>query len=384
MPDAYIVEAVRTPIGKGKETGILAGIHPVKLLALMLGEVCNRAGIHPGEVEDVLTGCVSPVNEQGGNIARLALLTAGFPVEVPGVQLNRVCGSSQQAVHFASQAVAAGDMDLVIASGIEMMSCIPMFLDWGDPRKDFLEDYPYELWSMGECGELLAERQGHTREALDVYAAESQRRAANARMTGRFEEQIMPVPVEYDGVVQIAERDEGIRLNTTVERLTGLLPVFKENGVITAGNASQISDGAAAILIASGKKADELGLAKRARIVARGVVGSDPDLVLTGPAAVTRQVLKRAGLTMADIDVFEINEAFATVVLTWAEEMQPPDMDRVNPNGGAIALGHPLGATGAILMTKLVHELERTGGHYGLQAMCIGGGMATGTIIERV
>lgn len=383
MREAYIVEAVRTPLGRGREEGALHAIHPVELLAMTLAEVVRRAGVDKSQVEDIIAGCVSPTNEQGANIPRLALLKAGFPVEVPGVQINRMCGSSQQAVHFASQAITSGDMDLVIASGIEVMSRVPMGSDWGVLSPEFLEEFPYRLDNMGTCAEKVAEKWGLTRRELDEFAADSHRKAAEATEKGFFKDQIMPVEVRNNGTVTVVDRDEGIRPNPDIEKMGTLKTVFKEGGVITAANSSQITDGAAAVLLASGEKADELGLRKRARIVARAVVGSDPDLTLTGPIPATRKVLEKAGLRVEEIDVYEVNEAFASVVLAWAREIKPP-MHRVNPNGGAIAMGHPLGATGAVLMTKLVHELERRGARYGLQTMCIGHGMATATVIERV
>ncbi len=383
MSDTYIVEAVRTPIGRGREDGGLHPVHPVDLLAKVLNEVVERAGVKKEDVNDIVCGCVSPIREQGANIPRLALLKAGFPVEVPGVQLNRMCGSSQQAVHFASQAIAAGDMDLVIAAGIEMMGVVPMGSDWGGLTEEFLSAFPYDLQPMGICAERIAEKWGLSRRDLDEFSADSHRKAAAAREAGHFHGQIMPIEIDNGDTMVLVEQDEGIRPNPDVDKMGQLRPAFKEDGVITAANASQISDGAAAILVASGKKADELGLKKRARIVARAVVGSEPDLTLTGPIPATKKALEMAGLKMSDIDAVEINEAFASVVLSWAKELNP-DMATVNPNGGAIAMGHPLGATGAILMTKLVNELERTGKRYGLQTMCIGHGMATATIIERV
>lgn len=383
MRDVFIVEAVRTPIGRGRDDGALHSIHPVDLLAMTLSECVRRAGVNTADVEDVIAGCVSPVGKQGANISRLALLKAGFPVHVPGVQLNRMCGSGQQAVHFASQAISAGDMDLAIGGGVEMMGTVPMGSDWGVLDDEFLSTYPYPLSPMGICAEKLAEKWNLSRRELDEFSAESHIRAANATEKGYFKSQIMPVEVRTNGTTKIVDKDEGIRGNPNIEKMMSLPTVFKENGVITAANSSQISDGAAAVLLASPEKADKLGLKKRARLVARVVVGSDPDLTLTGPIPATQKVLQKTGLTISDIDVIEINEAFASVVLAWAKEIKP-DMKRVNPNGGAIAMGHPLGATGAILMTKLVHELERTGARFGLQTMCIGHGMATATIIERV
>lgn len=379
MSEAYIVEAVRTAIGRGRPDGALAPIHPVKLLAISLEEVCKRAGVEKGAIEDVIVGCVSPTGEQGANIARLGLLQAGFPVEVPGVQINRMCGSSQQAVHFGAQEILAGDMDLVIGAGIEMMGRQPMGSDWGVLTEDFLKDFPFELRSMGVCAETIAEEWDISRTEMDEFSAQSHAKAWNAIKNGWFKSQI--VPVQAGG--KLVDTDEGVRESIDMAKMATLKTPFKENGRVTAAVASQISDGSAAVLVASARKADELGLKKRARIVARTVVGSDPRLTLTGPIPATKKVLEKAGLSIHDMDLIEINEAFASVVLAWAKDIKP-DMAKVNPNGGAIAHGHPLGATGAILMTKMVHELERTGARYGLQTMCIGHGMATATIIERV
>jgi acetyl-CoA acyltransferase len=383
MSDVFIVEAVRTPVARGRENGGLHDIHPVDVLGGVLAEVCKRADVDKGAIDDVIAGCVSPIGEQGANIPRLALLKAGFPVEVPGVQLNRMCGSSQQAVHFGSQAIASGDMDLVIASGIEMMSRVPMGSDWGGLTEEFLAGFPFALRPMGICAEDITEEWDLSRQSLDEYSAQSHRRAAAATEAGAFDSQIMPMTVTVDGETRVLDFDEGFRKSIDVEKMGTLKTIFKEDGKITAGNASQISDGAGAVLLASEKAIAEYGLKKKARIVARAVVGSDPRLTLTGPIPATRKVLEKANLSLADMDLIEINEAFACVVLAWAKELEP-DMAKVNPNGGAIATGHPLGATGAILMTKMVHELERTGQRYGLQTMCIGHGMATATIIERV
>jgi len=383
MRDVFIVEAVRTPVGRGKPEGALRGIHPVKLLATVLESVCERAGVDKGLIEDIAVGCVSPVNEQGANIARLALLMGGFPVHVPGVQLNRMCGSGQQSVHFVSQAIAAGDMEIAIGGGVEMMGVVPMGSDWQVLSPEFLAEFPYELRSMGICAEDIAEKWGLSREELDAFSADSHKKAANAVKSGHFKDQIVPVTVPKEGGPQVVDTDEGWRDNVDLEQMATLRTPFKEGGRISAANASQISDGAAAILVASGEKADELGLKKRARIVARAVVGSDPHLTLTGPIPATQKVLKQAGMSMDEIDVFEVNEAFSSVVLAWAKELNP-DIAKVNPNGGAIALGHPLGATGTILMTRMLHELERSGKRFGLQTMCIGHGMATATIIERL
>jgi len=376
MTETYIISAVRTPIGVGKVNGALTALAPVDLAARVLQEVVSRSGLNPAKVEDVVWGCVTPLRDQGANLGRLAVLKAGFPAQVPAVTLNRMCGSSQQALHFAAQAILAGDMDIVIAGGTEMMSHQPLGADY--PEK--WPDLPYELVNQGISAEMMAEKWSLSREALDDFSYQSHLRAMLAIQNGTFKSQILPVTLP-DG--RVVTRDEGVRMPPDRPKMAALKPAFKPDGVITAGNASQISDGAAALLLASAKAVGRYNLIPLARIMARTVVGSDPVLMLDGPIPATRQVLQRAGLAMDEIDVIEINEAFASVVLAWAKELSP-DMDRVNPNGGAIALGHPLGATGAILMTKLVHELLRTGKRYGLQTMCIGHGMATATIIERV
>ena len=376
MTETYIISAVRTPIGVGKVNGALTALAPVDLAARVLQEVVSRSGLNPAKVEDVVWGCVTPLRDQGANLGRLAVLKAGFPAQVPAVTLNRMCGSSQQALHFAAQAILAGDMDIVIAGGTEMMSHQPLGADY--PEK--WPDLPYELVNQGISAEMMAEKWSLSREALDDFSYQSHLRAMHAIQNGTFKSQILPVTLP-DG--RVVTRDEGVRMPPDRPKMAALKPAFKPDGVITAGNASQISDGAAALLLASAKAVGRYNLTPLARIMARIVVGSDPVLMLDGPIPATRQVIQRAGLAMDEIDVIEINEAFASVVLAWAKELSP-DMDRVNPNGGAIALGHPLGATGAILMTKLVHELLRTGKRYGLQTMCIGHGMATATIIERV
>ena len=376
MTETYIISAVRTPIGVGKVNGALTALAPVDLAARVLQEVVSRSGLNPAKVEDVVWGCVTPLRDQGANLGRLAVLKAGFPAQVPAVTLNRMCGSSQQALHFAAQAILAGDMDIVIAGGTEMMSHQPLGADY--PEK--WPDLPFELVNQGISAEMMAEKWSLSREALDDFSYQSHLRAMHAIQNGTFKSQILPVTLP-DG--RVVTRDEGVRMPPDRPKMAALKPAFKSDGVITAGNASQISDGAAALLLASAKAVGRYNLTPLARIMARIVVGSDPVLMLDGPIPATRQVLQRAGLAMDEIDVIEINEAFASVVLAWAKELSP-DMDRVNPNGGAIALGHPLGATGAILMTKLVHELLRTGKRYGLQTMCIGHGMATATIIERV
>jgi acetyl-CoA acetyltransferase family protein len=359
-------------------------VEPIRLAAHVLAEVVRRAGVEPGQVDDVIMGCVTQVGEQGLNIGRLAALHAGFPIEVTGVSVNRQCGSSEQALHFAAQAIAAGDMQVVIAAGIESMSRVPMGSDYPDHLP---EGFPYRLIPQGVAAERIAEEWGLTRLALDQYSYESHLRAARATRAGHFAREIAPVLLTGNG--QAVEQDEGIRFEPDLAKMAGLPAAFVPDGRVTAGNSSQISDGAAAVLVTSGEKARQLGLQPRARLITRVVAGSDPELMLTGPIQATGMALQRAGLEIGGMDVIEINEAFASVVLAWARELEPP-MDRVNPNGGAIALGHPLGCSGARLMTTLLHELERrartgeSASPYGLQTMCIGQGQATATIIERL
>lgn len=374
---AFIISAVRTPVGVGKPDGSLAPIAPLDLGASVLREALCRAEVDPPSVEDVIWGCVTPLGDQGANLARLTVLKAGLPVEVPGVTLNRMCGSSQQALHFGAQAILAGDMDILVAGGTEMMSHQPIGADW--PEK-WPQDFPYKLVHQGFSAEMMAEKWCLSREALDDYAYNSHYRAMQAIDKGYFESQILSIERPDGKIISV---DEGVRRPPNRELMGKLKPVFQSDGVVTAGNASQISDAAAALVLASARAVGRYNLSPHARIVTRVVVGSDPVLMLDAPIPATQQALKKADLTLDDIDVVEINEAFASVVLAWASEFQP-DMDRVNPNGGAIALGHPLGATGAVLMTKLLYELERTGGRFGLQTMCIGHGMATATIIERI
>lgn len=382
--DVVIIGAVRTPVGR--RGGSLSGTHPVPLLALVLNAVVKRAGVPSDVVEDVISGCVDQVGEQSANVARNALLAAGFPYTIPGTSVDRQCGSGQQAVHFAANLVQAGVCDVTIGCGVENMSRVPLLSGFqngpGFPfPPELLKDYP--IVSQGDSAEQIAKKWGITREDTDRFGYESQMKAARARDEGRFDAEILPVDVTLEGVETKFSQDEGIRPTTTIEKLATLQPAFAEDGVHTAGNSSQISDGAAAVLLTSGAKARELGAKPRARIVAQAVVGSDPVLMLTGPMTATPKVLDKAGLKLNDIDLFEINEAFASVVLAWERELGP-DMSKANVNGGAIALGHPLGCTGAKLMTTLLHELERTGGRYGLQTMCCGGGLGTATIIERL
>jgi len=374
MRDVVIVEAVRTPIGR--RNGALAGIRADDLLASVLGEVVRRAGIEPALVEDVIAGCVTQTGEQGANVARTGVLLAGFPVEVAATSVNRQCGSSHQAIHFAAQAIASGDEDVVMAAGVESMSRVPLGSDYGEWNPRLMERH--QLVHQGVAAELLVKRYGLTREECDRYSLESHRRAGEATDDGRFQREILPLSSNGGKTVRA---DEGIRRDTSLEKLAALQPAFQTDGVVTAGNSSQISDGAAALLLMSAQRASALGLRPRARIVARTVVGSDPVIMFTGVAPATRRALDRSNLRISDIDVVEISEAFAPVVLAWASEVEP-DMARVNPNGGAIALGHPVGASGARLMTTLLHELERRGGRYGLQVVCIGWGMATATVVE--
>jgi acetyl-CoA acyltransferase len=375
MRDVVIVEAVRTPLGRGNQkNGDLRDVHPLKLAAHVLREVVGRPGVDPALVDDVVMGCVSQVGEQSINVARQAVLLAGFPVEVPATTVDRQCGSSQQAVHFAANLIQSGVCDVTIAAGVESMSRVPMgstvLQGPGTP-------YPPELL---EHYNLV--NQGITRADADAFASESHRRAAAAQSAGHFDREIAPVVVGENGETQVVSQDQGIRPGTTVETLAQLQPSFRSDGILHAGNSSQITDGAAAILLMSAEKARELGLTARATIKAQAVVGVDPVTMLTGPIPATRRVLERSGLSIDDVDLFEVNEAFAPVVLAWEREHHP-DMSRVNVNGGAIALGHPLGASGARLMTTLLHELERRDARTGLETMCCGGGLGTATIIVR-
>jgi len=386
MKEAVIVEAVRTPLGRGNQrNGDLRDVHPVLLAAHVLREVTARANLDPALVDDVVMGCVSQTGEQSINVARQAVLTAGFPVEVPATTVDRQCGSSQQAVHFAANLIQSGVCDVTIAAGVESMSRVPMgstvFQGPGTPfPPELLEEY--NLVSQGLAAEMIAEQWGISRRQADELAAESQRRAAAAQDGGRFEREIAPVPVGANGQTRLVSRDQGIRPETTADTLAALEPSFKPDGILHAGNSSQLTDGAAALLLMSRERAAELGMTPRAVIRQQVVVGVDPVTMLTGPIPATAKVLSRAGLGMKDIDLFEVNEAFAPVVLAWQAEHHP-DMEKVNVNGGAIALGHPLGASGARLMTTLLHELERRDARLGLQTMCCGGGLGTATVIDR-
>ncbi|MBS4207156.1 thiolase family protein [Bacillus sp. FJAT-50079] len=377
MREVVIIEAVRTPIGR--RNGVLSGIRPDELLALVLKETVHRAGIDSAIIEDVIAGCVTQVSEQAPNIARMAGLIAGFPVDVPGVTLDRQCGSSEQAVHFASQAIASGDMDIVIACGVESMSRVPMFSNIAGTEHSSLLTDQYEIINQGVSAERIADQWGITREELDQFSLQSHKKAVFAINEGRFNRERMSVTIG-ESTIKV---DEGPRAQTSMEKLAALQPPFVANGKVTAGNASQISDGAAAILLMSKEKAEDLGLKPRFRVIARAVVGSDPTLMLTGPIEATKKVLQKAKLELDDIDLFEVNEAFASVPLCWLKETGV-DPNKLNVNGGAIALGHPLGASGARVMTTLLHELERSGKRLGLQTICEGYGMANATIIEKI
>jgi acetyl-CoA acyltransferase len=387
MTEAVIVDAIRTP--GGKRNGKLKDQHPAALAAHVLQALQERNNLDPAMVDDVIMGCVMQVGEQSLNIGRNAVLAAGWPEEVPSTTIDRQCGSSQQSMHFAAQGVMAGAYDVVVAAGVEVMTRTPMGASvvqgMGFPfPKEQLDRYAETgLPPQGIGADMIAAEYGITREDLDEFGALSQQRAAIARDEGRFDNEIIPIEVEIDGQIEIMKSDEGIREGTTAETLAKLKPAFKEDGVITAGNSSQISDGASAVLIMSKEKAEELGMKPRARFHAFAVTGTDPVTMLKGPIPATKKILEKTGLTIDDIDLFEVNEAFASVVLAWQKETGA-DMSKVNVNGGAIALGHPLGASGTKLMATLLNELERTGGRYGLQVMCEGGGMANATIIERL
>ena len=384
MPHAVIIDAVRTPVGR--RNGRLSGWHPVDLAAAPLRALVERTGIDPALVEDVVMGCTMTVGEQAMNIGRNAVLAAGFPDTVPGTTIDRQCGSAQQAVHFAAQAVMAGAMDVVIAAGIESMTRVPIG-STTDPGPG--EAYGptvharYNFIHQGMSAEEIARRWGVGRDEMDAFALESHRRAARAQDEGRFEHEIVPLATTGPDGDSVFAVDEGVRRDTSLEKLAGLRPAFAEDGLVTAGTSSQISDGAAAVLVMSEERAVSLGLRPRARFHTFAVAANDPVIMLTAPIPATRLVLEKAKLRLEDMDAVEINEAFASVVLAWERELHP-DMDKVNPNGGAIAIGHPTGCSGARLMATLLNELERTGGRYGLQTMCEGGGQANATIIERL
>ena len=398
MRDAVIVDAVRTPVGRGKPGGALSSVHPVELLAHTLRALVERTGIDPATVDDVVGGCVDQVGEQAMNTTRYAVLAAGFPESVPATTVDRQCGSSQQAVHFAAQGVIAGAYDAVIACGIESMSRVPMWSNvpaGADPfGPSVAARYPDGLVPQGISAELIAARWDLSRGELDEFAATSHARAAAATDAGVFAGELAPITVSNgDGTPHVVSRDESIRPGTTVDVLAGLRPAFQDESYasrfpeiswqVTAGNSSPINDGAAAVLIMSADRARELGLTPKARLHSFAVAGDDPIMMLTAIMPATRKVLQRAGLTLADIDLFEVNEAFASVVLAWQRETGV-DLDKVNVNGGAIAIGHPLGASGARIMTTLVHAMEARDAHFGLQTMCEAGGLANATILERI
>ncbi|MFD5810245.1 thiolase family protein [Rhodococcus aetherivorans] len=382
MVSAVIVEAVRTPVGK--RNGGLSGIHPVDLSAVVLNALVERAGIDPAVVDDVIWGCVQQVGEQSQDIARTALLAAGWPESVPGVTIDRQCGSSQQSLNFAVASVEAGHYDVVVAGGVESMSRVPMGSSVqvaGKPfSQAFLDRYDGTVPNQGIGAEMIAEKWGLSRTDVDAFSARSHELAAAAQDAGLFDAQIVPVTTP-DGTV--ISKDEGIRRGTSVETLAKLKPVFKEDGVIHAGNASQISDGASALLIMSEEAAAKYGLTPIAKIHTATVIGADPVIMLTAPIPATAKALEKSGLSVDDIGVFEVNEAFAPVPLAWLKEIGA-DPERLNPNGGAIALGHPLGGSGGRILTDMIHHMRRNKIRYGLQTMCEGGGQANATILELV
>ena len=386
--EAVIVEAVRT--ATAKRGGKLKDWHPVDLLAEVLNETVSRTKIDAAKVDDVICGCVSQIGEQSLNIGRNAWLAAGLPEVVPATTIDRQCGSSQQAIHFAAQGVMSGAYDIAIGCGVENMTRVPMGTSAQSQGFPFSERlmarYDNGLVPQGISAEIIAEKWELTREDVDKFGARSHERAGAATAEGKFKDEIIPIKVETENGTELFETDEGIR-TPNLEKMGSLPPAFKPDGIVTAANSSQISDGASAVLVMTPEKAEELGLRPRARFVSFALAGTDPVTMLTGPIPATQKALDRSGLSLADIDFVEINEAFASVVLAWKKELQIDDAwfdERVNPRGGAIALGHPLGASGARLMTTLLNTLEQEGGRYGLQTMCEGGGLANATIIERL
>lgn len=381
MREAVILDAVRTPIGKNR--GALKDWRSDDLLGLVFKELLKRnPKVNPDTIDDAIIGCVTQTGEQGMNIARLGVLNANLSVEIPGVSLNRMCGSGLQAYNFGAQGIIANSYDLVLTGGVETMTRVAMMSDGAEPSETIKRNH--HIVSQGVSAELIAERWGLTREQLDTFSLESHTRLGKAQKAGYFNSQIIPVPVKTENGTELFKQDEGYRADTSMEKLGKLKPAFKQpNGLVTAGNSSQISDGASAVLVASREKADELGIKPRARFVGSALAAVDPTIMLTAPMPATEKVLKRAKLTINDMDVIEINEAFASVVLAFASDLKP-DMKKLNPNGGAIAHGHPLGCTGSVLLTKTLNELERTGGRYGLMTMCIGFGQGIATIVERL
>jgi acetyl-CoA acyltransferase len=392
MPNAVIVDAVRSPLGK--RGGGLAATHPADLLAQVLEALVGRHDFDPALIDDVIVGCVMQVGAQSNNVGRTAVLAAGWPESVPATTVDRQCGSSQQALHFAAQGVIAGAYDVVVAAGVENMSTVPMGAsskpkEFGAPASPRYKDRyrddagKVRLVPQGVSAELIAQQWGIDRGESDAFSVESHHRAARAQAEGRYDRELVPVEATTDDGPVTVRRDEGVRPDSSLETLGRLKPAFLEDGIVTPGSSSQITDGASAALLMSEERAEQLGLTPRARFVAGVVAGVDPILMLTGPIPSTQKLLARTGLAIDDVDVVEINEAFAPVVLAWQRELQP-DMARVNPNGGAIALGHPLGASGGRLLATLISELERTGGRYGLQTMCEGGGLANALLVERL
>jgi acetyl-CoA acyltransferase len=379
MSEAYIIDACRTP--RGRRKGSLSEVHPIDLFGVPLNAILQRTGVEARAIDDVVVGCVTETGEQGTNIARSAVLAAGWPVEVPGVTLNRFCGSGQQAVNFAAQAIKAGAQDLIIAGGVESMTRVPMGADMGPLPASLVEKY--NLVPQGLSAEMIAEQWNFSREQIDAFALRSQHKAWQAIEEGRFKKSLVPVDVTRNGERKLFTTDEHVRPQSTMEGLAALQPSFKSDGKITAGNSSGIVDGAATVLLASEKKMKELRLTPRARIVDQVIVGSEPVIMLTGPIPATQKILRRSGMKIDDIDLIEINEAFAPVPLCVMQETGM-DPEKVNVNGGAIALGHPLGATGAMLIGTLLDELEMRNKRYGLSTMCIGIGMGIATIIERL
>ncbi len=385
MAEAVIVEAVRTPCGRRK--GSLLAYHPTELAAAVLVELLRRTGVQPSMVDDIVMGCVLPAGDQGLNIARNSALQAGFPVEIPATTVDRQCGSGQQAIHFATNLIETGVCDIVIAGGVESMNRVPM----GSTRQIDGKGYPftdellarYPITNMGRSAEMIAEKWSLTRTELDAFSLRSHQLAHEATQEGWFQREILPLEIEFDGALQTLAHDETIRPGGTLEKLGTLKPAFQEGGLVTAATSSPITDGAAALLLMNREKAGALGLRPRARLLEQVVLGVDPVIALTGPIPATFRILKRAGMSLSDIDLFEVNEAFSPVVLAWEREVQP-DMAKVNVNGGAIAIGHPLGASGARIMTTLLHELERRDEALGLQTMCCFGGLGIATIIERI
>ncbi|WP_284141698.1 thiolase family protein [Virgibacillus sp. LDC-1] len=382
MREVVIVDGCRTAVGRRK--GVFANYRADDLAAIVIDELMSRTKVEKSIVDDVILGCVTQAEEQAGNIARTAALIAGFPTYVPGVTIDRQCGSSQQAVHFGAQAIASGDMEVVVAGGVESMTRVPMLSNMKHTKPSSKLVEKYDIVHQGIAAEKIAQHWGFTRAQLDNYALNSHYRALQALEEGRFQQEVLPISTENgEGETIVVDQDEGPRKDTTLAALAALSPAFQAGGKITAGNSSQMSDGASTVLLMSQNKATELQLKPKVRIVARAVVGSDPTLMLTGPIEATKKVLKKAGLSIEQMDRYEVNEAFASVPLAWLQETGA-DPEKLNVNGGAIALGHPLGATGTKLLLSLIYELERINGQYGLLTICEGMGMANATIIERI